>query len=111
MEDMPCMHWTSWTAQCINLMMKDFGHLLWFKSVVEKVQAISKYIYNYTWILALPWAPTMDKISYCLSIGYLEVYIQSYIDPCTNEAASGWGANEAKCDTVRLRVWSLEEPP
>ena len=45
--------WTPCVAHCIDLMLENIGKIDWIKNTIEHAKSITKYIYNYSWILNL----------------------------------------------------------
>jgi hypothetical protein len=53
--------WTPWVAHCIDPMLEDIGKQNWIKKTIEHAKCITKYIYNYSWVLNLMRKNTRGK--------------------------------------------------
>ncbi|XP_058209973.1 uncharacterized protein LOC131323277 isoform X1 [Rhododendron vialii] len=51
MEKRPHLYWTACTAHCIDLILEDIGEKKNVKAVLEKAKKVTRFIYNYDWVV------------------------------------------------------------
>ncbi|KAL0922865.1 hypothetical protein M5K25_006896 [Dendrobium thyrsiflorum] len=53
MEKRKHLYWTPCAAHCIDVILEELGDLPQHKNALSKAKKITKFIYNYSWVLAL----------------------------------------------------------
>ncbi|CAN1160425.1 hypothetical protein LINPERHAP2_LOCUS23304 [Linum perenne] len=53
MDNIPSLYWAPCAAQCIDLMLEDFGKIEWISAVVEQARSVTRFIYNQSAVLKL----------------------------------------------------------
>ncbi|KAF7146230.1 hypothetical protein RHSIM_Rhsim04G0084200 [Rhododendron simsii] len=51
MEKRPHLYWTACAAHCIDLILEDIGEKKNVKAVLEKAKKVTRFIYNYNWVV------------------------------------------------------------
>ncbi|GMY08472.1 hypothetical protein FCV25MIE_03711 [Fagus crenata] len=50
-DTFPTLYWSPCAAQCIDLILEDFGNLEWINAVIEKARSVTKFVYNHSVVL------------------------------------------------------------
>lgn len=53
MDTFPSLYWAPCVANCIDLILKDFGNLEWINAVIEQAKSVTRFIYNNSVVLNL----------------------------------------------------------
>lgn len=53
MDMYPNLYWAPCSAQCIDLILKDFGEIDWIRSIIQQAQSITRFVYNHATMLNL----------------------------------------------------------
>ena len=78
MDKHPTLFWTPCATHCIDLILEDVRKIHFIKDVINSARSITKFIYNYAYVLSLMKQFIGDKELVCPTITQ---FATSFISP------------------------------